>query len=49
MVAIYEIKGAPGGRSRTAIAAEIRAIAGRLIERGAQGVVAWAAPRSHWC
>jgi len=40
MASIYEIKGAPGGRSRTAIAAEIREIAGRLIERGAQGVVA---------
>jgi aspartate racemase len=40
MVAIYEIKGAPGGRGRSAIAAEIREIAGRLIQRGAQGVVA---------
>jgi aspartate racemase len=40
MAAIYEIKGAPGARSRDAIGAEIRAIAGRLIQRGAQGVVA---------
>jgi aspartate racemase len=40
MVSIYEIKGAPGGRGRSAIAAEIREIAGRLIQRGAQGVVA---------
>ena len=40
MTAIYEIKGAPGGRERTAIGAEIRDIAGRLIQRGAQGVVA---------
>jgi aspartate racemase len=40
MVCIYEIKGAPGGRGRSAIAVEIREIAGRLIQRGAQGVVA---------
>jgi len=40
MVSIYEIKGAPGGRDRSAIAAEIRAIAGRLIQGGVQGVVA---------
>jgi aspartate racemase len=40
MTAIYEIKGAPGGRDRAAIGAEVRAIAGRLIQRGAQGVVA---------
>jgi len=40
MVSIYEIKGAPGGRGRSAIAAEIREIAGRLIQRGVQGVVA---------
>jgi aspartate racemase len=40
MAAIYEIKGAPGARERVAIGAEIRAIAGRLIQRGAQGVVA---------
>jgi aspartate racemase len=40
MTAIYEIKGAPGGRDRGAIGAEVRAIAGRLIQRGAQGVVA---------
>ena len=40
MVSVYEIKGAPGGRSRAAITAEMREIAGRLIERGAQGVVA---------
>jgi len=40
MAAIYAIKGAPGGRSREAIGAEIRDIAGRLIQRGAQGVVA---------
>ena len=40
MVAIYEIKGAAAGRSRAAIGGEIREIAGRLIQRGAQGVVA---------
>ena len=40
MVSIYEIKGAPGGRDRSAIAAEIREIAGRLLRRGVQGVVA---------
>jgi len=40
MLAIYEVKGAPGGRSRAAIAAEIRDIATRLIQRGAQGVLA---------
>lgn len=40
MVSIYEIKGAPGGRDRSAIAAEIREIAGRMIQRGVQGVVA---------
>ena len=40
MAAIYEIKGAPGGRDRAAIGAEVRDIAGRLIERGAQGIVA---------
>jgi aspartate racemase len=40
MAAIYEIKGAAGGRQRAVIAAEIRAIAGRLVQRGAQGVVA---------
>jgi aspartate racemase len=40
MTAIYEIKGAPGGRERTVIGDEIRDIAGRLIQRGAQGVVA---------
>jgi aspartate racemase len=40
MAAIYEIKGAPGGRGRDAIGAEIRTIAGRLVQRGAQGVVA---------
>ena len=40
MAAIYEIKGAPGGRGRDAIGAEIRDIADRLIQRGAQGVVA---------
>jgi len=40
MVSIYEIKGAPGGRGRSAIAAEIREIAGRLLRRGVQGVVA---------
>jgi aspartate racemase len=40
MLAIYEVKGAPGGRGRAAIAAEIRDIARRLIQRGAQGVVA---------
>ena len=40
MAAVYEIKGAPGARSREAIGAEIRAIAGRLIQRGAQGIVA---------
>jgi len=40
MVSIYEIKGAPGGRGRAAIAAEVREIAGRLIQGGVQGVVA---------
>ena len=40
MAAIYEIKGVPGGRDRDAIGAEVRDIAGRLIQRGAQGVVA---------
>ena len=40
MVSIYEIKGAAGGRGRSAIATEVREIAGRLIQRGAQGVVA---------
>ena len=40
MAAIYEIKGAPGARERTAIGAEIRDIADRLIQRGAQGMVA---------
>jgi aspartate racemase len=40
MMAIYEVKGAPGGRSRAEIAAEIRDIATRMIQRGAQGVVA---------
>ncbi len=40
MVSIYEIKGAAGGRGRGAIAIEVREIAGRLIQRGAQGVVA---------
>jgi len=40
MVSIYKIKGAPGGRGRSAIAAEIREIAGRLLRRGVQGVVA---------
>jgi aspartate racemase len=40
MVAIYEIKGAAAGRGRAEIGVEIRDIARRLIERGAQGVVA---------
>jgi aspartate racemase len=40
MVSIYEIKGAAGGKGRGAIATEVREIAGRLIQRGAQGVVA---------
>jgi aspartate racemase len=40
MVAIYEIKGAAAGRSRAEIGVEIREIARRLIQRGAQGVVA---------
>jgi aspartate racemase len=40
MAAIYEIKGAPGGRDRDAIGAEMREISGRLIQRGAQGVIA---------
>ena len=40
MAAVYEIKGAPGGRDRDAIGAEIRDISERLIQRGAQGVVA---------
>lgn len=40
MAAIYAIKGAAGVRGREAIGAEIRAVAGRLIRRGAQGVVA---------
>jgi aspartate racemase len=40
MAAVYEIKGAPGGRNRDAIGTEIRDISERLIQRGAQGVVA---------
>ena len=40
MVSIYGIKGAPADRGRSAIAAEIREVAGRLIQRGAQGVIA---------
>jgi aspartate racemase len=40
MAAIYEIKGAPGGRGRAALAAELTAVAGRLSERGAEGIVA---------
>jgi aspartate racemase len=41
MMAIYEIKGAAAaGKDRNAIRAEIREVAGRLIQRGAQGVVA---------
>jgi aspartate racemase len=40
MAAVYAIKGAAGGREREAIGAEIRAVAGRMIRRGAQGVVA---------
>jgi aspartate racemase len=40
MAAIYEIKGAPGGRGRDVIGAEIRKISGRMLQRGAQGVVA---------
>lgn len=40
MATIYEIKGVPGGRGRDAIGAEVRGIAGNLIGRGAQGVVA---------
>jgi aspartate racemase len=38
MAAIYGIKG--GGTDRSAIGAEIRDIAGRLIRRGVQGVIA---------
>jgi aspartate racemase len=40
MAAIYEIKGASSGRSRAEIGAEVRDIAGRLIQRGAYGIVA---------
>ena len=40
MAAIYEIKAAQGGRGRDAIGAEVLDIAGALIQRGAQGVVA---------
>ena len=40
MAAIYEIKGASSGRSRAEIGAEVRDIAGRLIQRGAHGIVA---------
>jgi aspartate racemase len=40
MAAIYEIKGALGGRDRAAIGAEVRDIAGRLIQNGAQGILA---------
>lgn len=40
MAAIYAIKGAADVREREAIGAELRAVAGRLIRRGAQGVVA---------
>lgn len=41
MMAIYEIKAASAvSRDRSAIAAEVRELAARLIQRGAQGVVA---------
>lgn len=40
MAAIYAIKGAAGAQDREAIRTEIRAVAGRLIRRGAQGIVA---------
>jgi aspartate racemase len=41
MMAIYEIKAASAvGKDRSAIAAEVRELASRLIQRGAQGVVA---------
>lgn len=40
MMAIYEIKGAGAGKDRSLIRSAIREIAGRLIQRGAQGVVA---------
>jgi aspartate racemase len=41
MMAIYEIKGAAtAGKDRSAIGAEIREVARRLIQRGAQGVIA---------
>jgi len=40
MAAIYAIKGAAGVRDREAIGTEIRAVADRLIRRGAQAVVA---------
>ena len=40
MAAIYAIKGAAGARGREAIGVELRAVAERLIRRGAQGVVA---------
>ncbi|MBM3854562.1 MAG: amino acid racemase [Verrucomicrobia bacterium] len=41
MACVYEIKGATGGRarSRSEVAIEVRELAGRLIGRGAQGVV----------
>jgi aspartate racemase len=40
MAAIYAIKGSPGGRGRAELGAELRVIADRLVQRGAQGVVA---------
>jgi aspartate racemase len=40
MAAIYAIKGAAGVRDRETIGAELRAVAGPVIRRGAQGVVA---------
>ncbi len=40
MAAIYAIKGAPGAGGREEIAAELRAVAGRLSDQGAQGIVA---------
>jgi len=39
MAAIYAIKGAPTGRSRSDIAADVRSVAERLPARGAQGII----------
>jgi len=40
MRAVYEIKGADAGRSRSEIGREVRDVANRLLAQGAQGIVA---------